>query len=41
MPASALHRCTAPPACPRPPGFCFVHYKDKRDAEDAIHALDG
>ncbi|EFN53940.1 hypothetical protein CHLNCDRAFT_25380 [Chlorella variabilis] len=22
-------------------GFCFVHYKDKRDAEDAIHALDG
>ncbi|KAI3431467.1 hypothetical protein D9Q98_004519 [Chlorella vulgaris] len=22
-------------------GFCFVHYQDKRDAEDAIHALDG
>ncbi|KAL4429013.1 hypothetical protein ABPG77_006052 [Micractinium sp. CCAP 211/92] len=22
-------------------GFCFVHYRDKRDAEDAIHALDG
>ncbi|PSC71904.1 serine arginine-rich splicing factor RS31-like isoform X1 [Micractinium conductrix] len=22
-------------------GFCFVHYKNKRDAEDAIHALDG
>ncbi|PRW39211.1 serine arginine-rich splicing factor RS40-like isoform X1 isoform A [Chlorella sorokiniana] len=22
-------------------GFCFVYYKDKRDAEDCIHALDG
>lgn len=23
------------------PGFCFVYFKDKRDAEDCIHALDG
>jgi hypothetical protein len=30
-----------PASYPTTPGFCFVHYQDKRDAEDAIHALDG
>eukprot|EP00124_Ichthyophonus_hoferi_P005107 Ihof_evm4s668 gene=Ihof_evmTU4s668 len=25
----------------KPPGFGFVWYRDQRDAEDAVHALDG
>lgn len=37
--------CAPPPSAPHFPwlsaGFCFVYYKDKRDAEDCIHALDG
>ena len=25
----------------RPPGYAFIEFDDKRDALDAIHALDG
>jgi RNA recognition motif-containing protein len=25
----------------RPPGYAFIDFDDKRDAQDAIHELDG